>query len=111
MTVRLHSVNHDIAILAAYAPGEHTTIHERSEFWTSLRKYLIKLPKRTHVIKGIGANGHIGRETPELYVENDGSTKWNHNGQELADMAQAIKLTTTNTVQTCKNSGARYHGK
>ena len=63
MVVRLHNINYDIAILAAYAPGEHTNVQERSKFWTLLKNYLTKLPKNTHTFIGIDANGHIGRDT------------------------------------------------
>ena len=75
-----------MAIIAAYAPGEHTTAQEISRFWTLLKNYLTKLPNRTHTFMGIDANGHIGRDTPEPYVGNCGSTKWTHNGQEQANI-------------------------
>ena len=34
MTIRIHCARHDMSVIAAYAPGEHTAVAERKLFWT-----------------------------------------------------------------------------
>ena len=104
MTIRISGTKYDISIKPAYAPGEHAAITERTKFWNYLNKTIAKLPHRTYKITGIDANGHIGRDPPEPYVGKCGMTRWNTNGTALANLAQATKLTTTNTMPTCKES-------
>ena len=50
-------------------------------------------PKRTCNIIGIDANGHIGRDPPEPYVGNLGSTTWNGNETAWAELAQTAEMT------------------
>ena len=111
ISIRLHSANFDISITSAYAPGDHSDHKDRNTFWTNLRNYHAKLPTRTYQIIGMDANGHIGRDSPMPHIGNYGATTWTNNGMDLADMTCALKLTATNTIQSCKNTSWTWQSR
>ena len=104
MAIRLKGSFIDITVVVAYAPGMHLPDKEKDKFWKILGCNIRALPRRTGVIFGIDANGHIGRDAGQA-VGNAGATKWNGNGMELVKVVEEGKLVLLNTRESCNDPG------
>ena len=104
LVVRIKTEYVDIALISAYAPGDHLHRKPRHEFWKSLTGTIRQLPKRTILVTGIDANGHIGRDGTGT-VGCSGAERWTENGQSLNETAEACNMTALNTQPNCKNPG------
>ncbi len=62
LAIRIKQEFMDITFMTGYAPGDHLARNSRLTFWKQLGDVVRTLPKRTIVITGMDANGHIGRD-------------------------------------------------
>ena len=102
LCIRIKSRFMDIAFLAAHAPGDQLPRPKRTQFWNTLISEINKLPKRTAVILGIDANGHVGRD-PSGGIGAASTEYWTENGQSLQELSDSCRLCALNTQNSCKN--------
>jgi hypothetical protein len=96
LLIRLKSEFIDVTLVTGYAPGDHLPRTCRIPFWKQLGDVVRKLSKRTTVIMGIDANGHIGRDGTGMIGE-AGAERWTENGQALRTLAERCELAVLNT--------------
>ena len=94
----------DVTFVAGYSPGDHLPRNLRAPFWKQLGETVSRLPRRTTVIMGIDANGHVGRDGTGS-VGGAGSERWTENGHSLHTFAERCQLTVLNTMPNCSNPG------
>ena len=104
LLIRLKSEFIDVTLITGYSPGDHLSRTHRLPFWKQLGDVVSKLPKRTTVIMGIDANGHIGRDGTGMVGES-GAERWTENGQALHTFTERCGLAVLNTRSNCKEPG------
>jgi exonuclease III len=109
--VRVKSKFHDLSIISAIAPGEHHKPATKAAFWKALSLTVTALPKRTYVIAGIDANGHLGKDSLPGVHDQCGGTNFTDNGTSLVDFASRNELIITNTMQNCQSPGWTWQGR
>jgi exonuclease III len=109
--VRVKSKFHDLSIISAIAPGEHSKSSTKAAFWSALSLAVVALPKRSYVLVGIDANGHLGKDCSPGVHDQCGGTKFTENGISLVDFACRNELIITNTMQNCQSPGWTWQGR
>ena len=104
LLIRIKSEFVDVTLITGYAPGDHLLRSQRALFWKQVGETISRLPKRTTVIFGIDANGHMGRDGTGM-VEGAGAERWTENGQDLHTLAERCGLAVLNTRENCKGPG------
>ena len=91
----------DLALVSAYAPGDHLSRERRQLFWNNLGKQLKKIPQRSTIIMGIDCNGQIGRDGG-AGVGWGSQGRWTENGKAFESLVEVNKLSVLNCLSSCK---------
>ena len=102
--IRVKTQHMDIMFIAAYAPGDHLPRATRQHFWSTLSTEIRKAPRRTVIIVGTDANGHVGRD-PSGGIGPANPEYWSENGLQLQELTEDCRLTAVNTLASCKDPG------
>jgi len=95
-----------LTFISAHSPGEHATSKDKEHFWHTLSSEIANLPRRTLIILGVDANGHVGKDSLGQQVGPAGAaTTWTDNGRSLAQICYGRDLFLTNTLSNCKDPG------
>ena len=103
LALRVKNKFYDMHLISAYSPGDHLCRDVRNKFWHTLRKGLAGVPKRSSILLGMDANGHIGRD-PGPGIGGETPERWTENGLELQRTCTELHLTALNTIQGCKHT-------
>ena len=104
LMIRVKAEYIDVTFVSGHAPGDHLPRKIRQEFWKPLAAAIRQLPKRTAILVGIDANGHIGRDGTGT-VGQAGAERWTENGQSLNDLSERCGISVMNTMTNCLEPG------